>query len=54
MRRIAPQFLYSLHGNLVERMFDGRGMRRRHRVALALVRWTLDRFELFFAYGRPW
>jgi hypothetical protein len=40
----APGFLYVAHAKLVERMFDERGFHRRHRVALALVRWTIDRF----------
>lgn len=51
---IGPKFLFRAHQLLTQRMFDGRGMRRRHTVALAIVRWTLDRFELYAVYGRPW
>lgn len=50
----APQWLYTLHGDIVEREFDGRGMRWRDHVALAMVRWTLDRFEMMQVFGRPW
>lgn len=50
----APKCLYNLHGDIVNRMFDGRGMRLRDRAALAVVRWTLDRFELMQWSGRPW
>jgi len=35
-------------------MFDGRGMKRRHKIALEVVRWALDRFELVTYYGKPW
>ncbi len=34
--------LYWAHGKLVERMFDGRDMGQRHRIALAAVRFALD------------
>lgn len=51
---MAPRFLYAAHGRIVERKFDGRGMRWRDHVALAVVRWTLDRFQLMQMFGRPW
>ena len=45
-RSRVPRFLYVLHGRLVERMFDGRGMRPHHTIALALVRRALDFFQM--------
>lgn len=48
----APRWLYKLHGDIVVREFDGRGMRWRDHAALAAVRWVLDRFELWqLRYG---
>jgi hypothetical protein len=32
-------------------MFDGRGLKIRHRIALAIFRFTLDRFENMALFG---
>lgn len=45
---IAPKVLYRIHGALTMRMFDGRGLRIRHAIALGTTRWLLDRFECDF------
>ena len=42
-----PKVLYAAHGRLTQRLFGGRPFRAHHRVALAAVRWTLDRFEMW-------
>lgn len=45
-RSRVPHALYVWHGRLVVRMFDGRGMRLHHTIALAVVRRALDFFQM--------
>lgn len=52
--RGAPKFLFRMHQRIVVRGFDGRGMRLRDHVTLGVVRFALNRFELYQFYGRPW
>lgn len=49
-----PSFLYRAHGRLTIRMFDGRPFTWRHRAALGVVRWCLNRIEMTRRFGWPW
>ena len=50
----APRCLYEAHSRIVVRIFDGRRLRRRDRIALKVVEWLLDRFECVQYHGKPW
>lgn len=47
-----PRAVIAARQRIIERMFDGRGLRRRDRAALLALHWFIDRCEMLEAYGR--
>ncbi len=46
-----PRALLGARAYVLHRKFDGRGMRRRDRLALGVLNWVIDRCQMLEIYG---